>query len=85
MKSSLLSPGSGWQKAGRLDIPVWENVNGLRIHSGGLVRVKGIIFRFDDLPYQNVYRRAASMNPKSRRRYIMAWAIKMSGIYKDSV
>jgi len=70
----IYRPGPGWQRAGTA--PVYEHSSGLRVHTGGLVRLpNGHIVNGYLWPESSRFWRAVRICGGNQRRGAMVWAL----------
>ena len=73
----LRRPGAGWKRAGLPDVPVWDHVSGIRVHTSGLVTINGVVYSAFQTPeYYAAYWKAIARQGMSRRRGAMVWALE---------
>ena len=71
----LVRPGPGWTKSGRA--PVWDHVDGIRVHVSGLARLPGGM-EINGMQGPEMYNlwRCVRICGGSRKRGAMLWALR---------
>ena len=78
IKRLVVHPGAGWKHLGG---PVWEHLNGTRVHLLGMVRLPDMSFlSANKWPASSEAKLFIRINGGNRKRGLMAWALAHNSI-----